>query len=77
MKKRLIWAAAAVAFSLPMSAVEVNETNETEAKKEVKLSDIVSKPKFSGYLIGNYNATFQDDNNSNTFSIRLIRLVMT
>ena len=43
----------------------------------MKLSDIVSKPKFSGYLIGNYNATFQDDNNSNTFSIRLIRLVMT
>lgn len=83
MKKRLIWAAAAVAFSLPMSAVEANEitetteTTETEAKKEVKLSDIVSKPKFSGYLIGNYNATFQDDNNSNTFSIRLIRLVMT
>ena len=33
MKKRLIWAAAAVAFSLPMSAVEVNETNETEAKR--------------------------------------------
>lgn len=83
MKKRSIWAAAAVAFSLPMSAVEANEitetteTTETEAKKEVKLSDIVSKPKFSGYLIGNYNATFQDDNNSNTFSIRLIRLVMT
>lgn len=83
MKKRLIWAAAAVAFSLPMSAVEANEitetteTTETEAKKEVKLSDIVSKPKFSGYMIGNYNATFQNDNNSNTFSIRLIRLVMT
>ena len=58
MKKRLIWAAAAVAFSLPMSAVEANEitetteTTETEAKKEVKLGDIVGKPKFSGYKIG-------------------------
>ena len=80
MNKRFIWAAAAAVMSLQMNAAEANESteaNETEAKKEVKLSDIVSKPKFSGYLIGNYNATFQDDNNSNTFSIRLIRLVMT
>ena len=80
MNKRFIWAAAAAVMSLQMNAAEANESteaNETEAKKEVKLSDIVGKPKFSGYLIGNYNATFQDDNNSNTFSIRLIRLVMT
>ena len=77
MKKRLIWAAAAVAFSLPMSAAEVNETSEREAKRGVRVSDVVGKPKVAGYLIGNCNATFQDDNNSNTFSIRLIRLVMT
>ena len=80
MKKRFIWTAVAAALSLQMSAVEANESTEateTEAKKEVKLGDIVGKPKFSGYMIGNYNATFQDDNNSNTFSIRLIRLVMT
>lgn len=80
MNKRFILAAVAAVMSLQMNAAEANESteaNETEAKKEVKLSDIVSKPKFSGYLIGNYNATFQDDNNSNTFSIRLIRLVMT
>ena len=76
----IILAAAAAVMSMQMNAAEANESNEateTEAKKEVKLSDIVSKPKFSGYMIGNYNATFQDDNNSNTFSIRLIRLVMT
>ena len=39
MNKRFIWAAAAAVMSLQMNAagaVEVNETNETEAKKEVK-----------------------------------------
>ena len=61
MNKRLIWTAVTAAMSLQMNAAEINESNEateTEAKKEVKLSDIVSKPKFSGYMIGNYNATF-------------------
>ena len=80
MDKRFILAAAAAVVSLHMNAAEANESseaNETDAKKELKLSDIMSKPKFSGYMIGNYNSTFQDGNNSNTFSIRLIRLVMT
>lgn len=81
MNKRFIWTAVAAALSLQMSAAEMDENNEAAgtdaAMKEVKLSDIMSKPKFSGYMIGNYNATFQDDNNSNTFSIRLIRLTMT
>ena len=80
MNKRFIWAAVAAAMSMQINAAEANESTEateTDAKKEVKLSDIVGKPKFSGYLIGNYNATFQDNNESNGFSIRLIRLVMT
>ena len=80
MDKRFILAAAAAVVSLHMNAAEANESseaNETDAKKELKLSDIMSKPKISGYLIGNYNATFQEGKNSNTFSIRLIRLVMT
>ena len=49
MNKRFIWAAAAAVMSLQMNAAEANESteaNETEAKKEVKLSDIVGKPKF-------------------------------
>ena len=78
MNKRFIWAAVAAAMSMQINAAEANESTEateTDAKKEVKLSDIVSKPKFSGYLIGNYNATFQDDNNSNTFRISLIRML--
>ena len=80
MDKRFILAAAAAVVSLHMNAAEANESSEakeTDAKKELKLSDVMSKPKISGYLIGNYNATFQEGKNSNTFSIRLIRLTMT
>ena len=77
MKKKYIIAAVAAAMSVQMKAAEETETTAKETKKEFKLGDVMSKPKFSGYMIGNYNSTFQDDNNSNTFSIRLIRLVMT
>ena len=77
MKKKYIIVAVAAAMSVQMKAAEETETTAKETKKEFKLGDVMSKPKFSGYMIGNYNSTFQDDNNSNTFSIRLIRLVMT
>ena len=73
---------AAIAASLSMQARAAETTEKTnadkkEAPKELKLADVMSKPKISGYLIGNYNATFQEGKNSNTFSIRLIRLTMT
>lgn len=35
---------------------------------------ILSKPQLSGYIIGQYQATLQDDGNSNSFSIRMARL---
>ena len=34
---------------------------------------IFTKPKFSGYGIASYQATFQEGNNSNTFNIRIVR----
>ena len=77
MKKKYIIAAVAGALALQVNAAEEAEAAVTEAKKELKLADVMSKPKISGYLIGNYNATFQEGKNSNTFSIRLIRLTMT
>lgn len=77
MKKKYIIAAVAGALALQVNAAEETEAAVTEAKKELKLADVMSKPKISGYLIGNYNATFQEGKNSNTFSIRLIRLTMT
>ena len=80
MNRKYIIAAVAAAMSIQTNATETTEKTETavtETKKELKLGDVMSKPKLSGYFIGNYNSTFQEGNNSNTFSIRLIRLTMT
>ncbi len=38
-----------------------------------KKTPIFSKPKFSGFAIASYQATFQDNNNSNTFNVRIVR----
>lgn len=34
---------------------------------------IFTKPKFSGFAMASYTATFKDDGNSNTFDLRLVR----
>ena len=34
---------------------------------------LFTKPKFSGFAMASYQATFQDGNNSNTFDLRLVR----
>lgn len=75
MNKKIILATLAAAFSLQIGATEAAET-ETANKKELKLKDIVSKPKFSGYAIGSYNATFREGDNSNGFNLRMVRLMM-
>ena len=38
-----------------------------------KKTPIFSKPKFSGFAIASYQATFQAKNNSNTFNVRIVR----
>ncbi|MDD5992701.1 MAG: porin, partial [Prevotellaceae bacterium] len=65
------------ALALSANASEVTETQESTDSKNLKLSEVFSKPKLSGYMIGNYNATFKDNGNSNGFSLRMIRLIMT
>lgn len=75
MNKKIILAALAVAFSLQTGATGAAET-EAAGNKELKLKDIVGKPKFSGYAIGSYNATFRDGDDSNGFSLRMVRLMM-
>ena len=35
---------------------------------------LFTPPEFSGYMMGEYKATLKDDNNSNTFSLRMIRV---
>ena len=34
---------------------------------------VFTKPKFSGFAMASYQATFQDGGNSNTFDLRLVR----
>lgn len=37
----------------------------------------IDKPKFSGYIIGQYQATLKDGDNSNSFAIRMARVSIT
>ena len=77
MDTKIITTAILAALALPLNATEATETQEVNEGKNLKLSEVFSKPKLSGYMIGNYNATFQDEGNSNGFSLRMIRLIMT
>lgn len=42
--------------------------------QESDKKSIISKPTFSGYAIGQYQANMQEDNKSNSFSLRMIRV---
>ena len=61
MKKRLLFAVmATLLLSLAATAQE-------------KKDEVFTKPKFSGFAMASYQATFQDGNNSNSFDLRLVR----
>ena len=55
-----------------LSTMTILPLHSEEDKKE-----IVSTPKFSGYVIGQYQATLKDNNNSNSFNIRMARVSVT
>lgn len=44
---------------------------------EGEKSEVFSAPKFSGYIMGQYSATLKENNNSNTFNIRMARMSVT
>lgn len=52
-------------------STESPQANDNDKKNEKP--PIFTKPKFSGYGIASYQATFQEGNNSNTFNIRIVR----
>ncbi len=57
-------------------ALNAESSESPVAKDKDKKSEspsIFTKPKFSGYGIASYQATFQEGNNSNTFNIRIVR----
>ena len=62
MTKRLLLTLLATMMLLPVLAQGENE------KKA-----IFTPPKFSGFAMASYQATFQDGNNSNSFDLRLVR----
>ena len=63
----------AVTAVTPATNVEAVEALQPEAEKKSEKPPIFTKPKFSGYGIASYQATFQEGNNSNTFNIRIVR----
>ncbi|MDD5825188.1 MAG: hypothetical protein PUD14_04735 [Prevotellaceae bacterium] len=58
MNTKFFTTAIMAALALSANASEVTETQESTDSKNLKLSEVFSKPKLSGYMIGNYNATF-------------------
>ena len=60
-----------VILSILLASSVVAVSSAQDSKKE-----IFGKPKFSGYFLGNYTSTSQKDNKSNSFSIRMIRLII-
>ncbi|MBO4871228.1 MAG: porin [Muribaculaceae bacterium] len=62
--KRLLLTLWLLLLLLPCVASEQAETEKTP---------IFTKPKFSGFAMASYQATFQDEGNSNTFDLRLVR----
>ena len=61
MTKRLLLAVLATLLLMPAASAQEKKT------------EVFSKPKFSGFAMASYQATFQDDNNSNSFDLRLVR----
>ena len=62
--KRLLLTLWLLFLLLPCVASEQAENEKTP---------IFTKPKFSGFAMASYQATFQDEGNSNTFDLRLVR----
>lgn len=64
----------AIIASISLAATAANESEEKgrDAKQE-----IFSKPKFSGYLIGQYSASLKEGDKSNSFNLRMIRLTVS
>ena len=56
-----------------LNAVSSESLVANDKDKKSEKPPIFTKPKFSGYGIASYQATFQEGNNSNTFNIRIVR----
>lgn len=57
-----------------ITTTDASVAAEPSQKDGEKKPPIFTKPKFSGYAIGSYQATFQEGNNSNTFNVRIVRV---
>lgn len=66
MKKTILSTALAILFATGMTAQE---------KKETKLS-VLSDIKFSGYIMSQFQSSDQENKESNTFNIRMVRMAL-
>ncbi len=66
MKKTILSTSLAILFTASMAAQE---------KKEVKLS-VLSDVKFSGYVMSQFQYSDQENEESNTFNIRMVRMAL-
>ena len=58
-------------------ALTISAQSEDKSKEGVEeKKEWLSTPKFSGYFIGTYTASFQEGNESNVFNIRFLRLML-
>ncbi len=55
------------------AVVQQNEPAPAAVSKEKEKTPIFTKPKFTGFAMASYTATFQEDGNTNTFDLRLVR----
>ena len=71
--KRLLLTLLPVLCLLPGIAAQQNVDTTAVATQEKEKTPIFTKPKFSGYAMVSYQATFQKTGNTNTYDIRLVR----
>ena len=55
------------AFTMAMGTLLPYQLN-----AQSKVDDIFSKPKFSGYMMGQYQSTIKEQDNSNGFNLRIV-----
>ncbi len=67
-----------VSYSLISAcALAIGSLVPQQSMAQAKGDEVFSKPKFSGYMMGQYQATIKDGDNSNGFNLRIARMSVT
>lgn len=80
MKKRVLLSTIFVAIALASSHAEIDAdayAPDVESVNQDKKEELFSKPKVSGFFIGQYQYSAPDGESDNTLSVRMLRLTVT